>query len=68
MVKKLENYLKENLNLVKVEIKGLADEKKFNSGLTTYNRFKNLNIFFFFFDDLKYRNDFEKIIEWSTIF
>ena len=67
-VKKLENYLKENLNLVKVEIKGLADEKKFNSGLTTYNRFKNLNIFDNQIDDLKYRNDFEKIIEWSTIF
>lgn len=68
MVKKLENYLKENHNLVKVEIKGLADEKKFNSGLTTYNRFKNLNIFDNQIDDLKYRNDFEKIIEWSTIF
>ena len=67
-VKKLENYLKENHNLVKVEIKGLADEKKFNSGLTTYNRFKNLNIFDNQIDDLKYRNDFEKIIEWSTIF
>lgn len=67
-VKKLENYLKENHNLVKVEIKGLADEKKFNSGLTTYNRFKNLNIFDNQIDDLKYRNDFEKVIEWSTIF
>lgn len=67
-VKKLENYLKENHNLVKVEIKGLADEKKFNSGLTTYNRFKNLNIFDNQIDDLKCRNDFEKIIEWSTIF
>lgn len=67
-VKKLENYLKENHNLVKVEIKGLADEKKFNSGLTTYNRFKNLNIFDNQIDDLKYRKDFEKIIEWSTIF
>ena len=67
-VKKLENYLKENHNLVKVEIKGLADEKKFNSGLTTYNRFKNLNIFDNQIDDLKYQNDFEKIIEWSTIF
>lgn len=67
-VKKLENYLKQNHNLVKVEIKGLADEKKFNSGLTTYNRFKNLNIFDNQIDDLKYRKDFEKIIEWSTIF
>lgn len=67
-VRKLENYLKENHNLVKVEIKGLADEKKFNSGLTTYNRFKNFNIFDNQIDDLKYRDDFEKIIEWSTIF
>lgn len=35
---KLKSYLKENYNLINVEIKGLADEKKFNSGLTTYNK------------------------------
>src|SRR5699024_11409682 len=46
----------------------LHDALPIYSGLTTYNRLKNLNIFDNQIDDLKYRNDFEKIIEWSTIF
>ena len=65
---KLKSYLKENYNLINVEIKGLADEKKFNSGLTTYNKLRNLKIFDQQIDDLNYDKDFERIIEWSTIF
>lgn len=65
---KLKSYLKENYKLINVEIKGLSDEKKFNSGLTTYNKLKNLKIFDQQIDNPNYNKDFERIIEWSTIF
>ena len=67
-VKKLETYLKENRNLSEVTIEGLSDKTKFNSGLKTYNKLKNLGIFDNQIEDQKYNDDFEKIIEWSTIF
>ncbi|WP_143462192.1 type II CRISPR RNA-guided endonuclease Cas9 [Levilactobacillus enshiensis] len=47
-------------------ISGLADPKKFNSGLTTYQDLKSIlpdEI-----DDLNRRADLEKIINWSTVF
>lgn len=65
---KLITYLKEKNYLSAVEIKGLSDPKKFNSGLITYNKLKNKKIFDAQIDNPKYRDDFEKIIEWSTIF
>lgn len=65
---KLITHLKEKYRLPSVEIKGLADPKKFNSGLATYNKLKNKHLFDEVIDDPAYRNDFEKIIEWSTIF
>lgn len=65
---KLNVYLQENSHLSSVEIKGLSDSKKFNSGLTTYNKLKNKQIFNEQIDNQKYQNDLEKIIEWSTIF
>lgn len=65
---KFINHLKEKYRLPAVEVKGLSDPKKFNSGLTTYNRLKNTHLFEKEIDDPKYRDDFEKIIEWSTIF
>lgn len=66
--RKLVTYLKEKYHLSVVDIKGLSDPKRFNSGLATYNKLKNKKIFNKELDDPNYRNDFEKIIEWSTIF
>ncbi|NRO22238.1 type II CRISPR RNA-guided endonuclease Cas9 [Lactobacillus helveticus] len=66
--KNLVDYLKQKYRLPSVEIKGLADPKKFNSGLTVYNKLKNTNLFDVEIADSKYLNDFERIIEWSTIF
>lgn len=48
------------------EIKGLSDSKYFNSNLGTYLDFKK--IFGSEIDRPKHQTDFEKIIEWSTIF
>lgn len=67
-LKKLIHYLKTNHNLVNVEIKGLSDETKFTSSLTTYNKLKNTHLFDDQLENLVFRNDLEKIIEWSTIF
>ena len=66
--KKLITFLKENYKLVSVDIRGLADDKKFNSGLTTYNRLKHTQLFNQQIDNPKFRADLEQIIEWSTIF
>lgn len=48
------------------KITGLSDEKKFNSSLSTYVDFKK--IFGALVDDSSKQADFERIIEWSTIF
>ncbi len=50
------------------DIKGLADPTKFNSSLSSYYHLKNLKVFDKELDDANYEKDFEKIIEWSTIF
>ncbi|WP_103660676.1 type II CRISPR RNA-guided endonuclease Cas9 [Lactobacillus sp. HT06-2] len=67
-VRKLARYLQERYRLPVVEIEGLADPEKFNSGLTTYNKLKNTHLFDAQLDNVKYRSDFERIIDWSTIF
>ncbi len=66
--KNLVDYLKQKYRLPSVEIKGLADPKKFNSGLIVYNKLKNTNLFDAEIADSRYRSDLERIIEWSTIF
>lgn len=66
--KVLVNYLKQNEKLLNVEIKGLADPTKFNSSLSSYYHLKNLHVFENQLDDPKYNADFEKIIEYSSIF
>ncbi|WP_413627462.1 type II CRISPR RNA-guided endonuclease Cas9 [Fructilactobacillus vespulae] len=48
------------------EITGTTDQKNLNNGLTTY--IDLFNIFGAMVDDVDKQADFEKIIEWSTIF
>lgn len=64
----LETYLKQNYKLSSVEIKGLADNERFNSSLSTYNKLKKIKSISEQIDQNQYQTDFEKIIEWSTIF
>ncbi|WP_223902600.1 type II CRISPR RNA-guided endonuclease Cas9 [Lactobacillus laiwuensis] len=66
--KSLTSYLKQNLHLPTVEIKGLADPTKFNSGLASYYHLKSLHVFDKELADPQYQKDFEKIIEYSSIF
>lgn len=63
--KKLSNYLA-NEYVTAPEITGLADKEKFNNNYGSYIDMKK--IFGDKIDDLDLRDDFEKIIEWSTIF
>ncbi|MDF7672722.1 type II CRISPR RNA-guided endonuclease Cas9 [Lactobacillus sp. ESL0701] len=65
---KLTDYIKQNHQLAIVEIKGLADPAKFNSSLGAYNYLRNKKVFAKQLDDPNYQKDFEKIIEWSTVF
>ena len=67
-IKSLTNWIKQNQNLPYIKIKGIADENKFNANLSTYNKLKRSNLFDKELDDFNYRDDFEKIIEWSTVF
>ncbi len=67
----LVDYLQENKGYSKVEIAGLTPVGKilkFNSSLSSYNHFKKLGLFDKQLDDAKYQKDFEKIIEWASIF
>ncbi|MCT6892025.1 MAG: type II CRISPR RNA-guided endonuclease Cas9, partial [Lactobacillus sp.] len=66
--KALISYLKQNLHLPTVEIKGLADPTKFNSSLASYYHLKNLHVFDKELADPQYQKEFEKIIEYSSIF
>lgn len=50
----------------KLEIKGMADETKFLSGLSTENELRK--IFGAQIDDINLRPDFEKMVEWATVF
>ncbi|WP_281165464.1 type II CRISPR RNA-guided endonuclease Cas9 [Liquorilactobacillus sicerae] len=66
-VKKLQNYLKVHLSLpVLPQISGLSDSNRFNNNLGTYNDFTKL--FGQKVDDPDLQDDFEKIVEWSTVF
>ncbi|WP_160171724.1 type II CRISPR RNA-guided endonuclease Cas9 [Secundilactobacillus oryzae] len=67
-IKNLQTYLVSESEASEVpEIKGLADEKKFLSGLTTYHDLMKIfdrNVV----NDPERAEDFEKIIRWSTVF
>lgn len=66
-VKKIQGYfLTDGRYKTAPVITGLSNEQKFNSSLSTYIDFKQ--IFGELVDDPDKQNDFEKIIEWSTIF
>lgn len=66
-VTELQNYLVQNHKyLVKPKISGLADENRFLSSLSTYSDLKT--IFGDKVDDRTYFNDFEKMVEYSTVF
>ncbi|KPN82435.1 CRISPR-associated protein, Csn1 family [Apilactobacillus kunkeei] len=65
--KRLKNYLVSNHNHINsVKITGLSDGEKFNNSLSVYIDFKK--IFGDKIDDSKLFDDFENIIEWSTVF
>lgn len=66
-VKKLQNYIKAKTGLPSdPEISGLSDPEHFNNSLGTYNDFKKL--FGSKVDEPDLQDDFEKIVEWSTVF
>lgn len=66
-VKKLQQYLQAKGEYASAPIiTGLSDPKKFNSQLSTYHEYKK--IFGGLIDDPDKQADFEKCIEWSTIF
>lgn len=67
----LINYLKEEQNVDHVLIEGLKDKElttKFNSSLASYYYLKKLHVFDKELADPQYQKDFEKIIEYSSIF
>ena len=66
-VKKMQNYIKDKTGLPNnPDISGLSDPDHFNNSLGTYNDFKKL--FGDKVDDPDLQDDFEKIVEWSTVF
>ncbi len=66
-VKNLQNYVKSKSGLpTGPKTSGLSDPDHFNSSLGTYNDFKKM--FGDKVDDPDLQDDFEKMIEWSTIF
>lgn len=66
-IKKVQNYfLTDGRYQHAPKITGLSDDNKFSSSLSTYIDFKN--IFQDAVDDPQKQKDFERIIEWSTIF
>ncbi|MGQ2282472.1 type II CRISPR RNA-guided endonuclease Cas9 [Apilactobacillus kunkeei] len=65
--KRLKNYLVSNFNhLDTIEITGLSDGEKFNNGLTSYIDFQK--IFGDKINNSELMDDFENLIEWSTVF
>lgn len=67
----LVDYLHQQKGYSKVEIAGLTPVGKtfrFNSSLSSYIHFRKLGLFDKQLDDAKYQKDFEKIIEWASIF
>ncbi|GLB47436.1 hypothetical protein WR164_14150 [Philodulcilactobacillus myokoensis] len=66
-VKKLQNYFLSKLGYPnKPTITGLSNPKKFNNGLIAYNDYHK--IFGEQIDNPDLQDDFERIIEWSTVF
>ena len=66
-VNKLQGHLESTGKyLTKPTISGLSSSDRFNSSLSSYLKFKEL--FGDKIDDPKYTSDFEKIIEWATVF
>lgn len=66
---RLKKALSEDYNMPgKIELSGFTDIRnpKFNSTLSTYNSWKK--IFGNIIDEPSYQNDFERMIEWSTVF
>ncbi len=64
--KRFKNWTSANLGSDCVE--GLADPAKFNSSLSSYYHLKSSKAFDQELADPAYQEDFEKIIEWSSIF
>ena len=64
----LIGYIKQHENMMIVKIDGLAEPTKFNSSLSSYYHLKDLKVFSDQLEDPKYNSDFEKIIEYSSIF
>lgn len=64
--KKLQTYIRTKWELPSVMISGLSDPDKFNSSLATYIDFRD--VFGEKVDDPNRQADYEKIIEWSTVF
>lgn len=56
----------EKHNIDVKSISGLSDPKKFNSSLSTYNSWRKA--FPEQIDNLQFREDIEKMIEWATVF
>lgn len=65
--KQLTSWLKKESYYVSPKVIGLADSKKFNSGLTTYHDFKKI-LGTAFVDDSNNTNQMEQLAEWLTIF
>lgn len=67
-IKQLKDFLVSGLSYVRdnLKVEGLADEKKLMSSLST--QFDYQKIIPDQINDVKYREDIEQIIEWSTIF
>ncbi|KRL55516.1 CRISPR-associated protein, Csn1 family [Paucilactobacillus oligofermentans DSM 15707 = LMG 22743] len=67
-IKQLKDFLVSELMYVRdnLKVEGLADEKKLMSSLST--QFDYQKIIPDQINDVKYREDIEQIIEWSTIF
>jgi len=63
----LINWLKAESYYTSPQVIGLSDNKKFNSGLTTYHDFKKI-FSDEFLNDPKNLNQLEKLVEWLTVF
>ena len=66
--KAFKEFILQNTAMKTAEIDGLADPTKFNSSLSSYYHLKSTKVFDKQLDDPEYQADFEKIIEYSSIF
>ena len=63
-----KEFILQNAGIKMAEIDGLADPTKFNSSLSSYYHLKSMKVFDKQLDDPQYQADFEKIIEYSSVF